>query len=79
MSGRRNIFAYTAPCLEPAYLSLNLVDGELQISLRSPKEIGGHAMMTLPREKIGELALGLVQLMVADSERVRGDAGCKES
>ncbi len=66
MSQPRCVFAYTAPGFEPEYLSLNVVNGELQITVRSAKDPNvvapPTAMMTLPADQILSLAAELVLL-----------------
>jgi hypothetical protein len=65
-----SVFAYTAPGSEyPEYLSVNLNEGAVEITVRGPKQpasrpvqwvsSGASATMTLPRNEIEELHAAL--------------------
>lgn len=55
----RNIFAYTAPGGPyPEYVSINRVDGEIYISVRSP-DGGPTAKMRLPADRLDEMIYAL--------------------
>lgn len=57
---QRNVFAFTAPGFEPAYISFNRQDdGRLTIDARSPASISGQAQMTLPDEELPALIKAL--------------------
>jgi len=56
----RNIYAYTAPGLEPEFISINREDdGRITIHVRGPAKAGGgradQAQMTLPVEQLASL------------------------
>lgn len=57
MSRDRNIFSYTAPGDVPEFLSVNVRDGELYVTVRAAG--GSSAEMRLPRERIKELVFKL--------------------
>lgn len=66
----KNVFAYTAPGADyPEYLSLNVVDGKVLLTVRGPKRapgVGGNdkpfdmagseAVIELPRAEVLQLA-----------------------
>jgi hypothetical protein len=63
----RNIFAYTAPGLEPEYVSVNEVDGAIKISARGAATAGAPAPtvdVVMPMEQVIELVVRLqIELM----------------
>lgn len=60
------IYAHTAPGSNyPEYLSINDVNGEIKVTVRSPatgNECGAGATMTLPRDQIPALVERLLSL-----------------
>lgn len=59
----RNVFAYTdvRPVSYPEYVSINEVDGEAKVTVRSPRSPDGRegatASMTLPPDQLARLAV----------------------
>lgn len=68
----KNIFAFTAPGAEyPEYLSINDVDGKVEITVRGPRkpptedrpyvQCGDCGCMTIPRSELIALATALLK------------------
>lgn len=66
---QKNLYAFTASGAQPEYLSINDVDGNLQITVRSPDDGSPApygppytACMTLPRDQVAALVQSLLAI-----------------